>query len=252
MLASCSSNKTVLPYFTDIIEIPSGELPTQNYLPVIVPNDELLITVTSKMPDATAIFNAPFTNPGYADEYAQAVTPRALTYRVDSKGDINFPVFGTIHVAGMNIEEVRAYLEGRISATVEDPMVTVNLDRQMVTVSGEVVKPGQVPVGNRLTILEALANAGDLTEYGERTNVLIIREVDGQRKYAHVDLNNSALLTSEYYYLQPNDYIYVAPNSIRQANSKYNQNNAFKLSVISTIVSAASVIASLVIALTVK
>ena len=103
-----------------------------------------------------------------------------------------------------------------------------------------------------MTVLDALAAAGDLTEYGERSNVLIIREENGERKFAHLDLNSSETLTSPYYYLQQNDYVYVAPNKVRQANSKYNQNNAYKLSVTSTIVSAASVIASLVIALTVK
>lgn len=250
--ASCSTSKTALPYFTDIIEVPSGQLPAQDYLPTIQPNDELFITVNSKMPGATAQFNRPHINPAYSDELARNIAPRQQTYRVDSAGDIDFPLIGKIHVAGMNIEQLQAYLTGRISATVNDPIVNVALDTQLVTVAGEVHAPGRVDIHNRLTILEALASVGDLTEYGERTNVLIIREVDGQRQYAHLDLNDSAVLSSEYYYLKPNDYIYVAPNKVRQDNSKYNQNNAYKLSVISTIVSASSIIASLVIALTVK
>ncbi|MDE6134899.1 MAG: polysaccharide export protein, partial [Muribaculaceae bacterium] len=85
---------------------------------------------------------------------------------------------------------------------------------------------------------------------GERSDVLIIREENGQRVYAHLDLTSSDVLTSPYYYLRQNDYIYVSPNKIRQANSKYNTNNSFKLSVVSTIVSGVSVIASLIIALT--
>ena len=91
-----------------------------------------------------------------------------------------------------------------------------------------------------------------MTPYGERSNVLLIREKDGKKEYVHLDMNSSEVLSSPYYYLEQNDYIYVEPNKVRQANSKYNQDNAFKLSVISTIVSASSVIASLVIALTVK
>ncbi len=122
-----------------------------------------------------------------------------------------------------------------------------------VVVAGEVSTPTSINIsGQRLTLLDALAQAGDLTPYGERSNVLIIREVDGKRVYGHVDLNSSDVLTSPYFYLQPKDYIYVSPNKVRQANSKYNQDNAFKLSVISTVVSATSVIASLVIALVVK
>ena len=103
-----------------------------------------------------------------------------------------------------------------------------------------------------MTILEAISEAGDLTPYGRRDNVLVIREENGKRTYARVDLSSKDLLNSPYYYLKQNDYIYVEPNDIREANSRYNQDNAYKLSVTSTIVSAASVIASLVIALTVK
>ena len=103
---------------------------------------------------------------------------------------------------------------------------------------------------NRISLLDALAEAGDLTEYGDRTNVTVIREIDGQRKYAHLNLNSSEVLNSPYYYLQQNDYVYVAPNKIREGNSKYSTNNAYKLQVISTVVSACSVVASLVIALT--
>lgn len=252
MMASCSSHNTTLPYFTDLKSTSTGVLEKMDYLPKIQVNDELVIVVSSKAPEATAQYNIPFVNPAYNDELSKTVNPRVNTYRVDGEGNISFPILGKLHVAGMNIEELEAFLKNRISETVSDPYVRVSLDKQFVTVSGEVKTPSLVPLQNRLTILEALATSGDLTEYGDRDNVLIIREVNGERTYAHLSLNSSEVLTSEYYYLQPNDYIYVAPNEIRQANSKYNQNNAFKLSVVSTIVSASSVIASLVIALTVK
>ncbi|MDE5750479.1 MAG: SLBB domain-containing protein, partial [Duncaniella sp.] len=132
--------------------------------------------------------------------------------------------------------------------------VTVNLMNFTVNVAGEVKEPGRIHVdGNRITILDALTAAGDLTEFGERSRVLVIREQpDGTRQFAHLDLNSSKIVESPYYYLQQNDYVYVEPNKIRQQNSKYNQNSAFKLQVVSTIVSVASVIASLVIALAVK
>ena len=252
MLTSCSSTKTVLPYFTDL-EATTGELPAMQYQPTIQPNDELLISVTSQSPAATAYFNLPLNNPAKSDDLARTSSPRSQTYRVDAKGDILFPVFGYIHVAGMTVDELREYLIGRISETVNDPIVMVALLSFDVVVAGEVSKPMSIHVdGQRLTLPDALAMAGDLTPYGERSNVLIIREQDGKRVYAHVDLNSSDVLTSPYYYLQPKDYIYVAPNKIRQANSRYNQDNAFKLSVISTVVSASSVIASLIIALAVK
>lgn len=251
--ASCAGTKTVLPYFTDITDVQSGQLEDMTYLPVIQPDDELFITVNSESPEATAIYNQPVVNPGSNALFDSPQTPRSLTYRVDSSGDIHFPVIGTIHVAGLTVEGVREYLLGRISASVKNPEVTVVMTNFNVVIAGEVKTPCRITVtDNRYSILDALAQAGDMTEYGERSNVLIIREENGKRHYAHLNLNSAESLNSPYYYLQPNDYIYVSPNKIRQANSKYNQNNAFKLSVISTVVSAASVIASLVIALTIK
>lgn len=253
MLVSCSGSKTVLPYFEDIQSAQSVDLSDLPYLALIQPDDELFISVNSENPRATAAYNLPLVNPVSATASDVSVTPRSVNYRVDSNGDINFPVIGRIHVSDMTVEGLREFLVGRISADVKNPEVTVALANFNVVVAGEVRTPKRISVSdNRLSILDALAEAGDMTEYGERSNVLLIRENNGKRTAVHLDLNNSDVLNSPYYYLQPNDYIYVSPNSIRQANSKYNQNNAFKLSVISTIVSAASVIASLVIALTVK
>ena len=252
-LASCSSSKTTLPYFTDLSETSAGQLPPMDYLVRLQPEDELQITVNSEVPGATEIYNLPLFNPVDRANLLVSKQPTSQTYVVNSKGDIDFPVLGTIHVQGLTIEQLKEYLTKEISKEVKDPIVTVNLINFKIAVGGEVKAPDTYPVsGNRITILDALAKAGDLTEYGERSNVLIIREENGQRTYAHVDLNSSDLLTSPYYYLQQNDYIYVSPNKIKQANSKYNTNNSYKLSVTSTIVSACSVIASLIIALAVK
>ncbi len=252
-LSACNSSKTVLPYFTEIITVQEGTLPTDDYMPQIQPDDELQIIVSSANPEATLNYNLPFVNPASRDKFTMSSTPRYQTYIVNTKGDIDFPVLGTLHVAGLTTEQLKEELVAKISRDVKDPIVSVSLINFTVVVAGEVENPQTLQVNrNRMTVLDALAAAGDLTEYGERSNVLIIREENGERKFAHLDLNSSETLTSPYYYLQQNDYVYVAPNKVRQANSKYNQNNAYKLSVTSTIVSAASVIASLVIALTVK
>lgn len=253
LAASCSSSKTVLPYFSDISEVQAGTFSAGNYSPEIKPDDELLITVTSINPIATAAYNLPLSNPATQTELFQASTPSQQTYMVNSEGDITFPVLGKIHVAGMTVDGLQKDLTKRISADVEDPIVNVALVNFRVVVAGEVKQPQSIHVTrNRYSILDALSDAGDLTPYGERSKVLLIREENGERKFVHLDLNSSELLTSPYFYLTQNDYIYVEPNKVLQANSKYNQNNAFKLTVISTIVSATSVIASLVIALTVK
>lgn len=253
IMTSCSSSKTVLPYFTDITTVPEGATSIGEYAPDIKPDDELFISVNSTSPGATAHYNLPASNPALNSDLTMSTTPRQQTYIVDSKGDINFPVLGTMHVAGMTTEELQAKLTEEISKTVVDPLVRVQLMNFQVVVAGEVTTPKTINVTrSRFSILDALSAAGDLTPYGERSNILLVREENGERKFVHLNLNSSDLLKSPYFYLQQNDYIYVEPNKIRQANSKYNQDNAYKLSLTSTIVSAASVIASLVIALTVK
>lgn len=253
LVSSCSTYNTSLPYFEDIKNAQSGEFAQGSYAIKIVPDDELLITVTSNVPSAASMYNIPLSNPAIRAAITTTTQPQQQTYIVDTNGNIQFPVLGTIHVAGLSTEELKDLLLKRISETVEDPIVRVQLVNFRVNVLGEVKKPGAVLVNKeRYSILDALADANDLTEYGERSNVLLIREIDGKRIYQRLNLNSSDILTSPYFYLQQNDVVYVEPNEIRRENAKYNQNNAYKISVVSTIVSACSVIASLIIALTVK
>jgi polysaccharide export outer membrane protein len=253
MLASCSSSKSNLAYFRDITaETETVPLP-KSEMPKIAIDDELYIAVASADPEASAQFNLPASNPATTSSLQVYQSPRNLTYVVDSKGNIDFPQLGQLHIVGMNTEELEAMLKTRISKWVEDPTVTVRLQNYRVNVLGEVAKPGAITVTkNRYTILDALADVGDMTPYGVREEVLLIREENGTQKRILLDLTSSDLLTSEYYYLQPNDYIYVKPNNVREGISKYDTNKSYKLSMVSTVVSACSVIASLVIALAIK
>lgn len=251
-LASCHSKQTVLPYFTDLPG-ETGEMAQQEYSPEIKADDELLITVSSSVPEAVMPYSLPATNPALRREAAISSTPREQTYVVDSKGDIQFPELGVIHCAGLTVEQLQDLIQSKIRRDVKDAIVRVQMMNWSVVVAGEVARPGTVITNKqRFSILDALGAVGDLTPYGERENVLIIREENGKRIYARLNLNKAETLQSPYFYLRQNDYIYVEPNHVRQSNAKYNQDNAFKLSVISTVVSAASVIASLVIALTIK
>lgn len=253
ILGSCSSSKSNLAYFrditseTEVVPLPAAE-------PVkIAPDDELFITVTSTEAVASAHFNLPSTNPATQKDLNIYQSPRQLTYIVNTKGDIDFPQLGTLHVAGMTTEQLQDDLQKRISKWVEDPTVTVRMLNYRVNVLGEVNRPGTQYIStNRYTILDALAAAGDLTPYGERENILLIREENGTQKRVLLDLTSSELLTSDYYYLRPNDYIYIKPNKVREGNAKYDSNKSYKLSMVSTVVSASSVIASLIIALAVK
>lgn len=253
LLASCSSSKTHLTYFEDIekaervVDLP----PTPTIR--IAPDDELFITVNSEEPKATIAYNLPMANAGIKAATNMSTAPQQQTYLVNSEGNINFPILGTIHVAGMTTEELQRYLVERISKDVENPSVMVSLVNFNVSVLGEVTMPGVVKVTrNRFSILDALASCNDLTPYGERSHVLLIRENNGKQERVILDLNSADLLTSPYYYLQPNDYIYVAPNNIRKGNAKYDQSKSYNVQVTSTIVSAVSVIASLIIALAIN
>ena len=252
MLSSCKA-KHDLAYFEDIKDIQSGILKTPEYTTLLEAENELIITVTSTVPAASAMFNLPYTNVSTSGTTALSTVPNVKTYMVDNKGNIDFPVLGTIHVAGMTVYELKEYLERRISEHVKDAIVSVSMQGYKITVLGEVAKPQTIyTAADRYSILNALGDCGDLTEYGKRDNILVMRRTaDNQIEYGRIDLHNSNMTQSPYFWLKHNDVVVVEPNKVKQENSKYNQYTGYKLSVISTIVGAASVVAS-VIALTVK
>lgn len=252
LLASCSSSKDQLPYFKNLSDS-DGTLASANYQIRVEPDDELDINVMSANPEATAGYNLPIHNPATLSSLPIATQTQQMTYLVDPQGDITMPIIGKVHAAGLTTNQLENKIAELVSRDVHNPIVKVALVNFKVQVIGDVEKPHTVNVkSQRCTILDALAEAGDLTPYGRRQNVLLIREENGERSYHRLNLNDAAVLESPYYYLKQNDIIYVEPNSIRQDNSKYNTNNAYKISVISTIVSASSVVASLVIALAIK
>ncbi|MBO4722948.1 MAG: polysaccharide biosynthesis/export family protein [Muribaculaceae bacterium] len=255
VLTGCkTATENTLSYFRNLGDSPSGVMPQgTSYEIKIVPEDELSIVVTSSVPEATAMFNQPQANTARRGDMSTQSAPRLQTYIVNKDGDIVMPVIGRLNVAGKTTREVEQMIVSRVSQTVKDPFVRVELTGFYINVMGEVKNPHRVYVNSeRFTLLDALSAAGDLTEFGERNNVLVIREENGQQIYHRLNLADSNIFSSPYFYLQQNDVVYVEPNQIRIDNSKYNQNNAYKLTVISTIVSAASVIASLIIAVAVK
>ena len=253
-LLSCTTTKdNNLAYFKDLAATTNGTLPNVqgNYPIRIQPDDELVITVTSSVPQATAAYNVPLDNPATRNSLMTATQPRTQTYIVDEHGDIMMPVLGRLHVGGKTIPEISSMVTSLVAENVKDPFVRVDIVNFSIDVLGEVRNPHRVVTGQQyFTVLDALAACGDLTEFGQRDRVYVIRTEDGQRAYHRLDLTSSEMFNSPYFYMRQNDVVYVEPNKIRIDNSKYNQNNAFKLSVISTIVSSVSVVASLVIALT--
>jgi len=253
-LLSCTSTKdNTLAYFRDLAAAPSGTLPNSqgNYPIRIQADDELVISVTSSMPQATAAYNMPMDNPATRNALLNVSQPRTQTYIVDDQGYIMMPVLGRLHVGGMTIPEVSNMVTELVGKDVKDPFVRVDIVNFGIDVLGEVRNPHRVVTSQQyFTVLDALAACGDLTEFGKRDRVYVIRTEDGKRNYHRLNLNSSEVFSSPYFYMRQNDVIYVEPNEIKIDNSKYNQNNAYKLTVISTVVSSVSVIASLVIALT--
>lgn len=249
LLAACSSQRHEMVYFKGIDEMSPVDL--GDYSVKIEPGDELVITVTSENPQATAAFNLPFANPATQSELLATSNPRQQTYVVDPKGDIVFPVLGVVNVDGLTVEQLRDKLTALISKDVENPLVTVNLVYYHVDILGEVTRPGRRAVYEpRYSILDLIAEVGDINQYGRRDNVLLIREENGKRTHVRLDLTSPEVLSSPYFYLKQNDYIYVEPNDIRKDNAEYNQFNSYKLQVTSVIVSASATVLSLIIALT--
>ena len=252
LMVSCRSND--VSYFQDMTNEKNVLEGVESNYEVEIANDDLLaISVSSIDPNAIAVFNLPattFLKPG-VDEIS--TTPVLQSYLVDSEGYIDYPVLGRIRVVGMTRHELAEMLKKEISVYAKDPLVTVNFMNFKVSVLGEVTKPGTISITNeRMSILDALGMAGDLTINGNRERVLLIRDDNGKKEYHVFNLTSSDIFRSPYFYLKQNDIIYVEPNKAKRSNARYSQSAQFNTSVASTLVSAFSVITSLCIALFVK
>ena len=210
----------------------------------ICSGDMLSITVTGLDPLAVAPFNLPlvsYATPGTDQLYS---APTLQSYLVDINGNINFPVIGTIKLAGLSKSQAIRLINDQLSPYLKNAIVTIQFMNYKVTVLGEVLRPGQYSISNeRVTVLDALGLAGDMTIYGKRDNVLITRENNGKLEFVRLNLNTDEVFKSSYYYLQQNDVIYVEPNSIKSVAS---QNTSLYLSAASTFATLVAVIYSIV------
>ena len=194
LVSSCVSNKKML-YFQDVEGV---ENPTvlANYEPKIQPGDLLNINVAAAEAEAALPFNI-YETP-VVGTYTSSLKP--LSYLVNTDGEINFPVLGTLKVAGFTSKEVTKSLSEQLASYINKPIVNIRLTNFKITVLGEVTKPGTYPVPNeRISIIEAIGLAGDLTIQGKRTTVTLVREVQGERKFVTIDLTNKKLFNSPYY-----------------------------------------------------
>lgn len=254
-LQSCKAPKDVT-YFQDVTAGTMIETSAPADMKVL-PDDRLSILVASKDPALASLFNlrAPSNShlPGeIATNYNQGSgSDRNVSYVVDSYGDIQFPILGTLHVAGMKRSEVSEYIQNELIKRnlVKDPIVLVDFLNHSVTVLGDVNKPGRVIFDkDRYTILDAIADAGDLNIQGKRNDVKVMRNENGRQTTYTVDLTNAAqTMQSPAYYLQQNDVIYVSPTDTKKRTTTANGNAPLTPSFWISIASLATTIAVLVI-----
>jgi len=196
-----------------------------------MPGDKISIVVNSKDPELADMFNLPVlahrVGQPMNDTYGQS--QQVSSYTVDSKGDIDFPVLGEIRVAGLKREQIAAAVKNELveKNLVKDAVVIVEFMNMGVSVMGEVNRPGRYGIERDcLTLLDALSMAGDLTIYGRRENVLVIRRENGTETHYRVNLcDGKSLFDSPVYYLRQNDQVYVEPNDVRARQSTVNGNN---------------------------
>ena len=236
---SCASKKDLVYFQPD-----SVALNTMYELnaPKLQPGDILAIAVTADDVRATLPFNqmSPYQGTSGA---LQATNPFIPTYAIDANGEIDFPKIGKIKLAGKTRTEAMDLLRRKVGNYIVDPGISMVVRNFRITVLGEVVRPGTFTIENdRLTILEALGLAGDLTIYGRRRNVLVIREQDGKKQEYRLDLTKRETMNSPAYYLTQNDVIYVEPNGARIQNSKYTTTASLFVSITSLIVTVISVV----------
>ena len=257
LITSCTTTKNVA-YFEDLTD--TSKIYTQvissTYEIQIQPDDIIEIIVNNINTEAAAPFNLGNINPaaspttqvtqgatGVKLNTPTASTPSGEGYLVAKNGTIDFPVLGTLAVQGLTIPQLKETLKAKLDKYLKDPILNIRLLNYKVTVLGEVSRPSTYSIpSERITVVDAIGMAGDLTIYGKRENVLLIREENGQRKFIRLDLNSSNLFQSPYYYLKQNDVIYVEPNKSKITASDASQLRYFAI--------ATSLITLLIVVLT--
>lgn len=250
LLTGCHTTTPAVNYFVNADEVIQGQaLP--DYTQRIRPNDELRIIISSTVPEATSMYNLPpYIQNSPAAQVASS-EKQLCTYMVNPSGYITLPVIGDVQVNGLTTEEVKQVILNHVGQQVKDPIVTVEFTGIVVEVLGQVPSPGRQTFSTqRISILDVMARCGGVQLNGKKETVRLIREEEGRIYTHHLDLTDANIVNSPYFFLHQNDVIIVEPSENAKRNATYDQMNGYKLSVISTVVSACSVVASLIIALT--
>lgn len=232
---SCKTNRN-LSYFIDRQTDSSFSIPKPNLPQTIVKGDILYIMVASADLASNAVFNA--VNMGGNLQNANFTYSYSPGYMVEEDGTFSFPRLGKIMAAGKTKSQIKMELEQALLPYLKDPTITIRNLNYRITVLGEVARPGiYTSLNERMTILEAIGQAGDLTDFGKRENVLLIRETDQSQEYYRINLNQRSSIHPDYYYLRPNDVVYVEPiKNKRIRSSAFSQVGPLALSVLTLII----------------
>lgn len=248
LLASCNAQERVL--YLQGIESGSEIAIPDNYVMRIKPLDQLVVIVNCKDPELALPFN---TSTGYSSvNGTKTSTSNANNLQVmtvDTDGYLDLPVIGRIHCAGLSRDELATKIENTIidGGYIADPKVNVRFAQLSISVIGEVSAPGHYNIAkDKITIFDALAMAKDLTIYGSREDVAVIREKDGKRVITKLDLRSPEVFNSPCYYLEQNDVVIVSPNKYKAATSEINQNRSFWISITSTAISLATLVMTII------
>jgi polysaccharide export outer membrane protein len=247
LLASCGSQRKVTYFY----RLNSKDSASINKIfesapdSKIVKGDILAITISTLDPEAALPFNLPFIS--YASPTSNQVynTNTLQTYLVDTEGDITMPTIGAIHLEGLNKIQAVSSIKEKLNPYLKNAVVNLRFQNFKVNVIGEVARPGQYIIENeRATVLDVLALAGDMTIYGKRNNLLVIRENNGKLQFERINMNDEELFESPYYFLQQNDVVYVEPNNTKTLGS---QNVSLYLQSISTVAALASAVTTIIL-----
>ena len=255
IFSSCASTKHIA-YFQDIsdnVKDTSELLSRPPVSPTIGPDDILLITVSGANPSAAEIFNQIPSGSSNAQYIGASTTTENLYgrasdmnlgYLVDSAGTINFPILGKLELGNLTLNQADDTLQNRLIPYLKDPLVNIRFLNYKITILGEVAHPGTYMIPNQqITLLQALGLAGDMTIFGTRVNLMVVREKNGKRHFGRINLNDSkSLFNSPFYYLQQNDVVYVEPRKSKLWNT--DQAALRNVSIIATILSAISILAT--------
>lgn len=233
---SCASKKEVV-YFQNIDSLEAPEK-SSSYEIKIQPDDLLMIIVSAEDPESAIPFNLTTVSMANSNNMLVGRGVETLqSYLVDASGNIDFPILGKLKVSGFSRSEVISLFKNKIGVYIKNPIINLRIMNFKVSIQGEVTSPGTYPVvSERITMIEALSMARDLTIYGKRENILIIREIDGVKSYNRVDITKANFINSPFYYLAQNDVIYVEPTKTKINGAKVGPNTGVIISVTSLLI----------------